>query len=236
MNICIIGNSHIAALKIALRDGLIKPSDMQIDFWGVRGRRFFDVEFKDGLLTSPGGKRTLVVSLEKYEALNPSLFDALVFHGPPINFPLFLRGLHQHEGDTNSYSAAFLRQGMYSYLERSAPVQLMRQVRTAYAGRILASPTPFALEQSQMFDDVSFHRQTRVLIDGILTDYFAQFDVEYLPQPERTITKDKYTCGKFSAETSDVRPRDPGTTWLFTHMNELYGSEVLRDIFQKLTS
>ena len=50
--ICIIGNSHVAALREALKTKAFVDRKMDIVFWGFAGKWFFEIKFENGVLNS----------------------------------------------------------------------------------------------------------------------------------------------------------------------------------------
>lgn len=237
MKVCIIGNSHIAALKLALRDGLFADDALEFVFWGVRGKQFLDVRLENGRLVSPDREFVLRVSGGKYETIDPGGFEALVFHGPMLNYTRFLALTHGLRSDPRSFSSAFLSEGIGSQLDRNPACALIGQIRKGYEGRILISPQPLISEQSGFFREGTIGSGERVALDEILQQYFLRLGAEYLPQPERTVVDHKYTAASYSVgsvallgDLDIVHPSDE-----HDHMNGLYGAEVLRAIATALS-
>ncbi|HVU21065.1 MAG TPA: hypothetical protein VHC71_14945 [Hyphomicrobium sp.] len=235
--ICIIGNSHIAALKVAVRDSFFQSDTLGFVFWGVRGRKFLEVKFESGRLVSPDPEFALVVSGGTHATINPSDFGALVFHGP-INYTSFIVWFRKLRRDSGTFSASFLVAGMKSHLHAKPTNALIRQIRSSYKGRILVSPQPLVSEESAFFGDQIISGGERAETDRILQEYFEQIGAEYLAQPESTIVDNKYTAKKYSINSvaliGDLNIKHPPNEHF--HMNGCYGAEVLRTIYRKLNS
>lgn len=229
MRVCIIGNSHIAALKLALRDGLFCDATLNFTFWGVLGRFFFDVKFENGRLISPDAEFAKRVSGGIYETIDPNEFDALVFHGPPINQTALLKRLRKRSNCLSDYSAALLRCGIESFLDDRPPIKLIKSVRLSYSGRIIASPQPLLSEESGVFGDCKMSEAERIALEAAIRDYFAGIGTVYAPQPARTISANQYTAAKYSTGSvslvGDLDVKHPSDE--NNHMNGSYGAEVL---------
>lgn len=236
MKICIIGNSHLAALKLAIRDGLYQNDGLEIVFWGLHANRYGGIKYENGRLIGPDRDIVLLVSDGKYETVAPDDFDALVFHGPAVNYTLLLQSVRRHSADLRSYSVAFLRDGVAEYLDKRLTCELIRQIRLTYKGRLLVSPLPMISEQSRALNAQGVESAECALLDDILHGYFEQLGAEYIQQPEVTIVHNIYTAKEYCidsvrlvAELNVKHPEDD-----CRHMNKLYGREVLRAIAEKL--
>jgi len=231
MKVCVIGNSHVWALRAAAsadNGGLTANGDFDVAFWGAPGPKFHDVRYDGGRLIAPDPKLALHLSGGKHETIAPHEFDALVFHGLALNVTNLLRVLSR-QADASSYSLAFLRDGIGAQLDKAPSSLLIRQIRPDYRGRILVSPPPLISEQSNYFGDHGGKPGERAVIDEVLRDYFERHGAGYVPQPENTVVDGRYTAAAYSDRS--VRPNGAIE---YRHMNKLYGAEVLRAIATKL--
>jgi hypothetical protein len=217
---------------------LFEDAALAIVFWGSRGKEFFDVKFENGRLVSPNREFALLVSEGRYAMIDPEDFDALVFHGPALNYTSFMASVQKLRSDPRSFSSEFLRDGIKSHLDGKPTNALIRQVRASYKGRIMVSPQPLISEESDFFDGQTISSGERAEIDSILRQYFDQIDAEYLAQPQATVVENKYTAARYStgsvALVGELNVKHPPNERL--HMNGLYGAEVLRAIAGKLNS
>ncbi|HVU21086.1 MAG TPA: hypothetical protein VHE09_10170 [Rhizomicrobium sp.] len=225
INVCIIGNSHIAALAMAIRQ--FPTRGLHLTFWGVRGIEFLQIRYEGGRLISPVPNFGLRASDGIY-AIYPAQFDAIIFHGQPVNYTFLMTVLYKINRNNSHYSSAFLREGIYAYFDKRPTCDIILKVRKSYVGRILVSPQPLVSSKSKFFDGDLFGREERVNIDSILKNYFSErYNAEYLPQPEQTIVENCYTAPRFSIDafglTGGRIPEDD-----FSHMNAAYGAEVLQ--------
>src|ERR1700722_9794672 len=109
MKIAVIGNSHLAALKLAVKDGLFYAKELEITFWGVAGKGFAETSYECGHFRTPYRNFALKVSDGQHETLPAHAFDAIVFHGLPLNVWLYLSALRKTSDDLRCYSRASLR-------------------------------------------------------------------------------------------------------------------------------
>lgn len=228
--VCLIGNCHIAALKVSLRDGVFSHPNFEFTFWGARGRTFFDVRYEDGKLIAPDREIVLLLSGGLYEELNPHDFDVLVFHGLAVNYTRMLLSLR---ASSSVYSAGFLVAGLHEYLDGRPSCQLIKQVCQTFKGRTLVSAQPMILEQSGRMIDIPIAKTTHDSINDALSRYFAEFGAEYLPQPASTVIDHRYTAARFFIRGGDLKAKN-NPELDFTHLNEHYGAEVLQSIVARI--
>ncbi len=46
--VCIFGDSHHATWRVALKEGLVRTDEMEIEFWGHTGQRFRYLMWEEG--------------------------------------------------------------------------------------------------------------------------------------------------------------------------------------------
>jgi hypothetical protein len=230
--VCIIGNSHIAALKLAIRDGLFRSDGLEVVFWGVTGNGFQDIVFDGGRLVSPDTEFVLRVSDGRYETIDPDAFDAIVIHGPAVRYTRLFESLRHDNTSLVWYSAACLREGVASWIEANHASTLIRAMRGSYKGRIVCSPMPLIAAHSGHFKDQQVEAAELDRLDGVLGDVYRGIGAEYLPQPRETVTENKYTIADYSIGSvrlgGDLKVQHGRTD--FQHMNAQYGRLVLEKL------
>lgn len=239
VRVCIIGNSHIAALKLAIRHGFFRDDRLDVVFWGVTGTTgngFRSIRYENGRLVTTETAFVRMVSEGKYETINPDDFNALIFHGSTVRYTKLLDSLRRTGGDVRQYSRAFLRDGIAGWLGTSHAATLIHRIRSSYTGRILVSPMPLMSEDSKRFDGRTVEAGELTLLNDILSEFYAAGGAEFLPQPNETIVQNKYTSTDFSIGSvplgGDVRHRKAE----YYHMNARYGEAVLRKVSERLQS
>jgi hypothetical protein len=236
MKICVIGNSHIAALKLALRDGAFASAALDVAFWGLPGRGYSEIRYEDGRLCAADRDAVLTISEGRYQTVDPDEFEALVFHGPPINPSRVLSHLRQGRSDIGGYSGAFLRDGLAAFFAGSKIGQIVLKVRNDYRGRVLVSPMAMISRQSRMFENQGVGAWEVAAINEAFAAGLSGFGLEFVPQPPATVvhncyTDESYCIGsvRLTGELDQKHPADD-----YWHMNGLYGGAVLAAIGARL--
>jgi hypothetical protein len=231
MRVAVIGNSHIGALKLAISSGLFKSNNLDFVFWGVAGQVFNTTSYESGYFRTSRRDVALTVSNGQYEALPAREFDAIVFHGPPVNLVRYLGSLRRSSIDIRLYSLASLQEGLQKWIDRIPTYQLVRSFRTDYDRRVLISPTPLKSEDCGEFDRISVAAEELALLNTCVSNIIAGIPADYIPQPPRTVRNHKYTKREYCLNA--VRLANPSITYPENdpdHMNGRYGACVLQEI------
>jgi hypothetical protein len=214
MKISLVGNSHLGALKVAVRRGLFSQKRLDISFWALPGDKFHSITFSAGLLQTPYKSFVLQASNGLYESLPVHEFDAIVFHGVVLKVGDFLLSLRKAGGDLRCYSKALLADCLQSCIEKEPPWSLVRSLRAGFGGRLLLSAIPLTSEDGSKFRGISVADDEFADLNHHIGAVLGKFGVEYVPQPSHTIRDSKYTKREFCVD--------------YIHMNEQYGCEVLQ--------
>ena len=231
MKICVLGNSHIGALKRADYSSIFGDPVPKLVFWGVPGKRFLEITCEGGRLIAPDG----LPAWNDSEATNGLIqlyqFDVLILHGPPLNVPALYLTLRAHQSDLRFYSEAFLREGIPEFLATRPAIDLIRRIRANFKGRIFASPQPLVSAGQNFFGGQTIRRTERDILDDIVIKFFSGIGVDYVPQPSSTIVDEQYTAAAYCIATTNEKHAND-----ISHMNGLYGTEVLRAIAARLAN
>ena len=159
MRIAIIGNSHIGALHLAIRDGQFKADAAETMLWGVPAHLFNTITYEGGHFRTPYRDFLAKISANRHEALPAHDFDAIVFHGLILNVANYLASLRKTSDDLRCYSSAFLREGLQTCIEEAPTYRLVRALRADYDRRVLMSPMPLMSEDSAQFKGQSIRAE-----------------------------------------------------------------------------
>ena len=254
MRVCVVGNSHIAALKKA---------------WDARPDASFDVVFfgahrvslknvrSDGhsLVTDDAAtRRSLEMTTGRPDpALRLDSVDCFVLHAlinPNWVVPYAIR-LARHAADAGVVvSSGLLRAVVEEIYERSVLAHMLQVIRSGSDAPILVSPQPY-LSQQVLADPVQGQRYLGLAkvdghavpsihdaYDATLAAAAVEHSFELLGQPKETIvdrhfTDHSYCLGslRLSRHMDLEHPADD-----YQHMNEKYGALVLRDVFRRLSA
>ena len=236
MKIAIVGNSHLAALKLAVRDDLFRGKRLDVSFWGLPGPEFRSMTYENGRFQTPHKALALKISDGRYESLPVHDFAAIILHGMVLNPSDYLFSLRKASDDLLCYSTAFLREGLQACIEQAPSWDLVRSLRTDYDRRVLMSCMPLKSEDSAQFQGLSIMADEWNLLNSHIGAILCDIGVEYVPQPSDTVCDYKYTkrefcvhSVRFAAKLSYEHPDDD-----YIHMNGQYGARVLRDIDVRL--
>lgn len=238
LKIAIVGNSHLAALKLAMRRQLFAQEDMAIRFWGLPGPEFHSITYSAGLLQTPSKIFVLQISDGLYESLPVHEFDAIVFHGVALNVSDYLLSLRKASQDLRNYSRAFLEDGLRSCMEQAPSWNLVRSLRSEFAGRLLMSAMPLSSEDGTKFKGISITGDELAQLNHHIGAELGKIDIEYVSQPSDTIRDSKYTKREFCVDSVRLAAKlcykHPDDDYI--HMNERYGSEILHAVGARLSA
>jgi hypothetical protein len=238
MKVAIIGNSHLAALKLAVRDRLFSDEEFEIVFWGVPGHQFGATSFEGGRFRTPYREFASRVSDGRHESLPADDFDAIIFHGVLIEFGRYLSSIARVSDDLQCFSGASLHEGLQSHIEELPAYQLVRSLRSEYDRPIVVSPLAMKSEDSGELKNLSVTVQGIQLLNSHIVAILSTVAADYVAQPPHTMRDCKYTKREFclnsvrlGQDLSIAHPDDD-----YNHMNSQYGACVLRDIAVKLSA
>jgi len=238
VKIAIVGNSHLAALKVAVRKNLFAAEWLDVSFWGIPGPEFRSIIYDNGRLQTPHKAFALKISDGRYESLPVHDFDAIIFHGMVVNPSDYLFSLRKTTDHLLCYSSAFLREGLQACIEQAPAWDLVRSLRTDYDRRVLMSSMPLMSEDSGQFKGLSITADELNLLSSHIRAILCDMGVEYVPQPSVTVRDHKYTRGEFCVQSvrlaANLTCEHPDDDYL--HMNGLYGARVLHDIDVQLSA
>ena len=241
MRIGIVGNSHLAALRLALDEELVKFPDKEIVFWGLGGWRFSRILVRRGHLAAR--QKDFVVTDRVWGACHRSIdvgaLDCLVFHGAELTFTQDLvvpftmpyrRRAH--------FSQALLRAAVEEWLERQIVVRWSEQLRSVVPAPIVLSFQP-APSESALTDSpnkgFTGGADTREMLCEYVTAAAHRRGFDVVPQPEITFsqycghTRHEYCVGS-TRLALDEGFRGPNVG----HMNARYGAEVLKAVVARI--
>lgn len=222
MKIACIGNSHLWALKGAIRTGLFKSDELEVTFWGTGGLGFDTISYEGGIFRTPLRDVALKISDGRYESLPAHEFDAIIFHGILPNVERYLSALRKMSDDIRRYSRAYLRDGLQTCIEGERPYPLICSLRADYKRRVLMSAVPLAPEDSAHFKERPMRCDEFKLVNSCISAILSDIRAEYVSQPSDTVSDYRYSKREFLKSDNNI------------HMNGQYGASVLREIAVQL--
>ena len=238
MKMAVVGNSHLAALKLAVQRHLFSQEGLYITFWGLPGPEFNAVSYSAGMLQTPYKSLVLHISDGLYESLPVREFDAIFFHGVALNVGEYLLSLRKGSEHLRCYSDALLRDGLRSRIQQMPSWSLVRSLRADFHGRLLMSAMPLSSEDGAKFNGILVTEEELARLNHHIGGVLGEIGVEYLPQPPDTIRDSKYTKREFCVDSVRLAPKlchkHPDDDYV--HMNEQYGVRVLQAVGTRLSA
>ncbi len=252
--ICVIGDSHLASLKVAWVSGLAEryPS-VNLTFFGAGGNGIGRVVAREGRLvtTEPHVIHSFTITSE----VDPPEvvlhhYDAIFVHGLfPMSLAILdLLRIEESSSRTRQHFSSALRNRVISHrLETGLAGHLIRQIRKVSQLPVYFSPHACFCEtllgMVSRHECDAFHRMMGPLELSVLDSIEAELvrtishnQGFYLAQPRATLTEKCFTRAEYlngavrmTSGFSEAQPDDD-----FTHMNPQYGSQLLEMLFSAL--
>lgn len=226
LKVCVIGDSHMTALKRALNEGLFANPKMDIIFWGIGGREFCDIQFENGLLTHPKKALMLQRTGGRYEDLPVREFDVLLFVGEARVGQQVARWRQ---------TAARKNKTFFDFHEPDAllnsPIgSLIKAVAPEYRGKMFFAPAPLRSDRIMTAKPELVARTMKRPITTAEWQHVNQsfglalrkLNVTYVPQPPDTITGRNTTKSEYSTGRDNM------------HMNGKYGTLIWNTVQEQL--
>lgn len=249
LSVCIIGNSHLAAIKLGHAAVAADFPEIQLDFYGGVAQRLWALE-QEGTTLVPRHKRLAENFAETSggrRRIETADYDAFVlvglFFGLVTIGPLFAVGRpYSGEAGVDLVSRPFLRAGALDLLGRSLAAVTADKVLRARAAAcpILLIPTPFPSEavrgtQDSFWASDDAVARLRECYDEAVSTLSRQAAFEVLAQPAQTIappacTRAAYSMDSVAFGSDAAHPEDD-----HVHMNADYGAVVLAAALRRLT-
>jgi len=247
MKIAVLGNSHIASLKLAWEK--LKPNypDFELVFFGARGRDLFHLRVNSARLVPTKAKteEQIVFTSGGLHWLDTQAFDAFLVYGPYhvegfLAFTdAFKVGNFANDGRRTLSLAAFA-QLCHDRLQDSLLFQLVTQTRSVCNAPIFVAPAPFPGENC--LDDAASKWRNFIANDSALMQaayytglnrVFAPLKATFLPQPETTIMNGLFSHRQYAEGamrlTEGLSTRHPSDN--YWHLNQAYGEIFLTEAF-----
>lgn len=229
LRVCIIGNSHLGALKEAWDEIGNAHEQIEITFFAARGNRLEDLEV-DGNALRAGGpdadnlSKFLAFTSGGSERIVGDAYDLFVVYGGNlafVNLPLV-------------YSQAVLRLCVSERSLESLHFDITTKLRGITDRSILVAGNPL---RSNWPDDRPTYPYDTVL--DIFREVYAPFDAPFIPQPEETRDAQNRTLPEFATGSRQLdvgrAVRAKGTQDK-SHMNAAYGRIWLQEFIASLSA
>lgn len=225
MNICVIGNSHVACLKKAW--DTFKTDDINIDFFAhqAQGMSALSVNGNSLVSTNDKLKQALIRSSLGKQTIIPAEYNAVVLVG------LGLELLHLNTLKKFSHA---VKEATYSdYVKQTLLYSLAEKVRSISNRPLYILHAPLKAKDAKP-------QGCKIYIDSVrfLSGAFSEIsDVNVLLQPLKTVVEDRFTSPEYAkaALKLDVGKIDKHHIEDGAHMNADFGKLWLDDLLAAIT-
>ncbi len=222
--LCLIGDSHLASVRLAERQGLLDLSGYDVEYWGAFGPHFRGLVLRNGRMAVHGAKARAEfarINGNGRADIAPGEFDELVFYGCRVRCSDFFgQHLQRRLGDGGWQSRAVMAMSARGFLASSRAYRIGAIFARDHGARIAFVPGPLLTagvqdyEQPGQFldlfpDSVRAGPEDRAWLRSELTVAAASDGVRLILQPEETIVDGVFTDAVYAVEAA-VENQDPG--------------------------
>lgn len=257
MKICVLGDSHLAAFKLAWDElkGMWQ-ANTELEFYGIAGADFISKVFLEDRCLVPkteGGKRSFYNTSGGQEKLDISSYDAAIIVGLDckINYLSDVFTTHKTYDmppSSSSYnnhviSLSCLTQVSMDSIRHSSMFQIAGLIRSIVEIPIYVVPCP--LPSVECLNDTSVKSYSLSLnaCESVLSCYYKSISdicnihcAIFIPQPISTIERFIFTRNTFSRGSvrlgGNLKTMHPDND--YAHMNKEYGKVYLKSILQAM--
>jgi hypothetical protein len=248
MRVCIVGNSHVAALRKAWEPWrrAHKGAKLDVTFFGSHSASLRNVTARDGRFTTDDAavRRTLAMTTGRADPeLAIADFDLFVLYG--LVNPNWYVAYSAGEGIDRPPTLPRVSRGLLRALaeqafRQSLAMHMYGLVRSASQAPVIVAPQPY-LSQAVIGDpnqspygdappaDLAARPALLSALDEVLAAAAAREGFRWLAQPAQTVVDDHWTRPEYcvdsvrlSAQMDIAHPDDD-----YAHMNQRYGDAVL---------
>lgn len=225
MKICVIGNSHVGALKRAWDSMPDRHQWANINFFAARGRGLEGLVVNDGKLVPETGflKRSLEFTSGGKQVIDPNEYDILLVYGLHAN-GLFI-------SPKRHYSVAVLKQAANDHVTGTLSFNIIRKIRELTDKKIFTGHNPlraFRGKEVKVVEPEAYLFGLEVMNNFV----YSSIGSELVAQPLHTIVNGRFTSPLFSQGSKRLSIGDKHDDEHHPendcgHMNDEFGAEWL---------
>ncbi|WP_198036700.1 hypothetical protein [Halomonas sp. GT] len=225
MKICVIGNSHVGALKRAWKSMPDRHSSATITFFASRGKSLEGLVADGGKLIpeTEALKKSLEFTSGGKQLIDPDEYDIFLVYG------LSARGLFI--SPKRHYSFAVLKQAAFDHVDGTLSFNLVRKIRELTEKTVFVGHNPLGAFRGVEFKVV----EPEAYLFGleVANDFvYSSIDSELVAQPSYTIVSGRFTHPSFSKGSKRLSIGDKFDDEThpendYGHMNDEFGAAWL---------
>lgn len=233
MHLCVIGNSHVAALKGGLADIEASEPSLRVTFFASRGQTLGGLEVAQGCLVPSRHRlaQNLAFTSGGQSEIDPDEFDGFVLCGLGLGLRYELLG-------PRFYSRQFACEYTWASWRASVCMHVHGLLRSLTDKPVLVCPEPFLSESSERWSRLARSSATPPAhLAAAFTDAHALWagDSQVLCQPAESVVSHIFSAARFSAGSIKLAIHEaPGeiehAARDAAHMNAAYGALVWQAI------
>lgn len=243
--LCIIGNSHITAVK----DGWPKASPITSEFsptyFAAPGNWMAEMEVHDGklTLTSERGRRLMALSSGGATEIDPTAFDAFLLVGMFVRLRRAVKVYQTHRMPAHAdkshrvISRATLGAAVAGHIEESAAANTIAKLRTLTKSPVGLIPEPLPSENiipTDRFWEGDYMPFLHDVYMEQLHRFVEKHGVDLAVQAPDSMVRGAFTNARYSIGAVRLRGGNVSEQEDFQHMNADFGAEILRDLLPRL--
>lgn len=242
--ICVIGNSHITAMKLGWEIVGHERPDLEATFFGAPAKTIAQTAVRENTIfpASPEVEQFFLQTSGGKSQIDDT-YDCYLVCGLKFSLARLLSMSDRHRTETESrddrrpISAEFLHAVIASGLRQSLAIEIARKLRRISAAPIVVIPVPFRSDHGEnhlpeRFAEDAQRRQIAERFKAAAESAGEELNVEICFQPDATISEQLLTKAMYSrgsaplGNMTDAHPDDDAT-----HMNGEFGALVWRELF-----
>lgn len=229
MKICIIGNSHIAALKLAWTEMSDTRHQDDIVFFGHRGTKIADLAAQDGVLAPENQRlrKAMRFTSGGLAVIDPKAYDIILVHGVGVE-AFFLP-------EDRFFTRKFRHAAVHDVVDKAPALKIIRLLRSLSDIPIFVGHMPLPVAT-----DISGDQSTSAFVNGMnfaQQEIFSALNAKLVLQPLETIVNGQNTDRRFkdnstSLAIGDAWDNQPHRDGDRRHMNKDFGKLWLSCFFE----
>lgn len=215
--LCVIGDSQMGSLRVADTAGMFSwPDAYDVEYWGANGPKFRQLKWSDGALHATGEaiESVRMVNAEQRDSIAPEDFDILVFYGCRLRMTSYFSPMLHWKYEQGSWPSQAV---MHATVDAHANARVAyRNARLFVEAGVKVVFVPSPLLTDGLVDPHGRGgalRKYPLAAQATLEDrehlwsayeaVTANHGIQFVRQPEDTITSGLFTAPEYACEGAD---------------------------------